>query len=330
MKQLRSRWPVCICAMGMVLLILDSRCAAQSAQNALELCLRTLVPGLFPLFVLSAWMVPRLGNVGAAWLGKWLQFPSGSEGLFLLGLAGGFPMGAACISQAVSAGTLSRHDANRMLGICNNCGPAFLFGVVGGILQNPGWTAALFLIQAEAALLTGMLWPGGSRERGACPGDTVSLPEAVRRGISAMANVCAWVILANVTVGFLGRWLFPLLEPRISVFLTGLLELTSGCFALAQLGDRVMVFSLAAFFVCFGGFGVMLQIQGFAAPAGLSLDTCLVQKAAQGLFAAVMAALVALAGYWVLLLPLPLGWLGKKAVEIPRRVLYNTPRKGGT
>ena len=38
----------------MTALILDSRCAADSAREAIELCMGTLIPLLLPLFVLSA------------------------------------------------------------------------------------------------------------------------------------------------------------------------------------------------------------------------------------------------------------------------------------
>ena len=46
---------------AMLVLILDSRCAADSAREAIELCMGTLIPVLFPLFVLSAMLVPALG-----------------------------------------------------------------------------------------------------------------------------------------------------------------------------------------------------------------------------------------------------------------------------
>ena len=48
---------------GGTALILDSRCAAQSARDALDLCARTLVPSLFPLLVIAAALVPGLGAV---------------------------------------------------------------------------------------------------------------------------------------------------------------------------------------------------------------------------------------------------------------------------
>ena len=41
-------------------LILDSRYAAQSARDALELCAQVLIPSLFPLLVLGAMLVPCL------------------------------------------------------------------------------------------------------------------------------------------------------------------------------------------------------------------------------------------------------------------------------
>lgn len=329
MKPNRSVLSLSLCALGMGLLIIDSRTAAQSALQAVELCLKTLVPGLFPLFVLSAWMVPRLSALSLPWLSRSLGLPQGSEGIFLLGLVGGFPMGAACISQAVNTGTLEKTDAKRMLGICNNCGPAFLFGVLGTLFAKPGWTIALVVIQLEAAVLTGLLWPGASRGRCRTGVPPISLPQAVRRGTSSMVSVCAWVILANVAAGFLQRWVFPLLDTRLSVVLTGLMELTTGCLALPRLGSSPLCFVLGAGFVCFGGLGVLLQIRGLAAQAGIPTGVCAAQKAAQGLFGAAMAALTVQFGWWVLLLPVPLGVILKKAVEIPRPVVYNTSSKGG-
>ena len=84
----------------MLALILDSRCAADSAREAIELCIDTLIPVLFPLFVLSAMLVPALGALRMPLLSKILGFPEGGGGLFLIGCAGGFPVGAACVTQA--------------------------------------------------------------------------------------------------------------------------------------------------------------------------------------------------------------------------------------
>ena len=80
-------------------LILDSRCAAEAAREALSLCARTLIPGLFPLLVVAGMLVPGLSGLRMETLSRLLGLPRGGEGIWLLGLLGGFPVGAAAISQ---------------------------------------------------------------------------------------------------------------------------------------------------------------------------------------------------------------------------------------
>lgn len=323
---MRTRTALAALLAAMAALILDSPCAARSASDALELCLKTLIPGLFPLFVVSAMLVPQLSSFRLPFLARLLGIPDGSEGIFLLGCAGGFPVGAACIAQTVPGGALAKQEAERMLGLCSFCGPSFLFGVIAAVLGMAD-ALTLFALQLETALLVGAFWPGPSRSSCRTASRPVSVTEAVRRSIGSMASVCAWVILAGVTAGFLRRWLFPLLPASLGILLTGLLELTNGVFSL-PLHDGSLSFVLCAAFVCFGGVSVLLQIGALAAAAGLGMGTCILQKAAQATLAALLALMCLRFGRLCLLLPfLPLA--GKIAVEIPGRMVYNSGRKEG-
>lgn len=307
-------------------LILDSRCAAESALSALELCLKTLIPSLFPLFVVSGMLVPSLKGVRIRGLSRLLGIPEGSEGIFLLGCAGGFPVGAACIAQAVENGGISKQDGERMLGTCSFCGPSFLFGVIGAVL-SPTHALVLFLLQLETALAVAAFWPGHSADSYRPTSESVSLTESVRRSIGSMSTVCAWVVLAGVAAGFLKRWLFPLFPESLGVLLTGLLELTNGVFSLGSVSADLR-FLLCAVFVCFGGVSVLLQIRGLAGPAGLRMNDCTAQKAVQALMGALLAW-----GYLrfglLSLLPIPALLPGKIAVEIPGKMVYNRRRKEG-
>lgn len=306
------------------LLILDSRCASQSASEALGLWALTLVPNLFPLFVVSAMLVPGLRGLRIPILSRMLGFPAGSEGIWLLGLCGGFPVGAACTSQAVSEGSLRPKDAERMLGLCSLCGPAFLFGILPRFLPMEE-VFSLFLIQAQTSLLLGALWPGASRERIAPSAESVSLPQAVRRAIDSLLCVCGWVTLAGVASGFLRKWLFPFLPHHIGVILTGLLELTNGIFAL-PVTHR---FLLCTLFVCFGGVSVLLQIGGLAGSAGLRMGTCIQQKIIQALMGTVLAAAYIRLGNAVFLL-IPALLFVKMTLEIPGDMVYNTRERKGS
>lgn len=305
-------------------MILDSRCAAEAAREALALCARTLVPSLFPLFVISRMLVPGLQNLRLAWLSRLLGMPRGAEGIWLLGSAGGFPVGAAAIAQAVQSNTLSKTDGERMLGLCSLCGPSFMFGVLPQFLPIVD-ILGIFLIQMEICLLLAAFWPGRSDGILSPAAESVSLPESVRRSVNSMLSVCAWVVLAGVAAGFLRRWLFPILPEQSCLVLTGLLELTTGIF---NLGDENR-FLLTTLFVCFGGVSVMLQLSGLAAPAGLSMGPCLLQKVLHGLLGFLFAALYLRLGFCILLL-IPGLLFAKIMVEIPDRLMYNVRERKGS
>ena len=307
---------------GGAALILDSRCAAQSARDTLDLCARTLIPSLFPLLVIAAALVPCLGAVRIPILARTLGIPSGAEGIWLLGTLGGFPVGAASIAQSVGSGALTKSDGERMLGLCSLCGPAFLFGVLPQFLPMDE-VFAIFLIQIETGLILGAWWPERSTGTLSPVSRSVSLPEAVQKGIHAILNLCAWVTLAGVAAGFLRRWLFPLLPEPVGTICTGLLELTGGIFALPQNGR----FLLATLFVCFGGVSVLLQIGGLASEAGLSMGQCVMQKLLHAALGTATAYLWTKIDFTALLFPL---LLAKMGLEIPRRLLYNTEERKGS
>ena len=307
---------------GGAALILDSRCAAQSARDALDLCARTLVPSLFPLLVIAAALVPCLGAVRIPILARTLGLPSGAEGIWLLGTFGGFPVGASSIAQSVESGALTKSDGERMLGLCSLCGPAFLFGVLPQFLPMTE-VFAIFLIQIETSLLLSAWWPGGSGGQISAISKPISLPEAVQKGIHGILNLCAWVTLAGVAAGFLRRWLFPFLPEPVDTICTGLLELTGGIFALPQRGR----FLLATLFICFGGVSVLLQIGGLAAEAGLSMGLCVAQKLLHALLGTGTAYLWTKIGFAAMVFPLVLAKMG---LEIPKRLLYNTEERKGS
>ena len=306
---------------AMTMLILDSSGAADSAREALTLCARTLIPSLFPLFVLGGMLVPGLSQIHIPGLCRILGFP---EGYFLLGSLGGYPLGAACIAQAVDQKALSKEEAERMMGLCSLCGSGFLFGVVGALLSIKE-AALIFVFQLEAALATAAFWPGNSAEQGCIPAETVSLPDAVNQAVRSILSVCGWVTLAAVATGFLKRWAFPFLPEKAAVILTGLMELTNGIFA-AQSMPHGMQFVLCGLFCSFGGVSVLLQIGGLS--NGLRMGQCFLQKALHALLTSALSLLCLRTGMWSLLL-IPAVLFAKIAVEIPNSMVYNVRRKEG-
>lgn len=307
--------------LSMIFLILDSRCAADSAREALILCGRTLIPSLFPLFVLGGMLVPALAQIRIPGLSRILGFP---EGYFLLGLLGGYPLGAACIARAAQRGELRSQDAERITGLCSLCGPGFLFGVVGTLL-SPGAAAVIFILQLETALLTAALWPGAAGIQSPALTEAVSLSDALNKAVRSILTVCGWVTLAAVAAGFLRRWVFPFLPEGIAVVLTGLMELTNGILAAGNLGKNAR-FLLCALFASFGGISVLLQIRGVS--PGIRMGQCIGQKTVHAVITTALAFLYLRTSIPALFL-IPALLFAKIAVEIPTGMMYNVRRKEG-
>lgn len=318
--------------LGLLCLIFDSRCAAESAFEALDLCLRTVIPSLFPMFVLSGLLTAGLSGAGSPWirrLERLAGLPGGTGGIFLLGAVGGFPVGAQCLAQGVQDQAISKKDASRMLGFCDNCSPGFLFGILGRLFVDPRTPLWVLIIQLETALLAARMWSGTDWLPLDPPKRSCSLPQAVNQGVRSIVSVCAWVILAGVMMGFLQRWLFPLLPEPVPEIIGGLLELTGGVLGLSGVAGDESRLILCAVFVCFGGLCVLMQIQAIASPAGLSMDFCIRQKLFQGAVGGLLAAGVAKLGPWVLVIPVLILFFWKIAVEIPGKTMYNSIHKGG-
>lgn len=260
-------------AAGMLLLILDARTGFQGAAEGIRLCISSVIPSLFPFFVLS--MVLTGTIAGSTWrglrpLGRLCGLPKGAESLLVVGLMGGYPVGAQSIAQAYRAGSLNGQDARRMLGFCSNAGPAFVFGILGSMFSTPWAAWLLWIIHILSAIAVGIILPGRS-SRTAVPtaGQTLSLPAALERSLKVMAGVCGWVVMFRMILAILNRWILWILPENAQIIAAGLLELTNGCFHLPTIEEQGLRFLLASGFLACGGVCVAMQTLSVTGALGL-------------------------------------------------------------
>ena len=147
-------------------LLLCSQAALESARAGLGLCAQMIVPSLLPFFILSS-LLQQLGLPGI--LGRWLSpvtqrlFGIGGAGAsaLLLGVTGGYPLGADAVARLRRSGTLTREQAERALAFCNNSGPAFLVGAAGvGVFHSAGYGLLLYGVHV-LSVVTGVLDASG-------------------------------------------------------------------------------------------------------------------------------------------------------------------------
>ena len=251
---------------GMLVLILDARTGIAGAREGITVCVQTVIPTLFPFFVLGAILTDSLGQ----WkitrpLTGLCRIPRGSESILRAGLTGGYPVGAQCIGRAHAGGELTDTDAQRMLGFCSNAGPGFLLGMGGIVLGSAKAALALWGIHVAGAIAAGIMLPGGSSGSVRLSGrQSVPISRIIRQCVSGMGSVCAWVMLFRMLLAFLERWILWALPADLACLTAGFLELTNGFLALTRIPIPGYRFVLAAGLSAFGGVCVIMQTRSVA------------------------------------------------------------------
>lgn len=187
--------------------------SAAAAQEALALCFETVIPSLFPFFVLSSLAVqsplPRfLSRALAGFMRPLFGVGGAGASALILGLLGGYPVGARTAAELYARGEISQEEGEQLLAFCNNSGPGFFLGVCGtAVFDSARAGAYLYLIHVLSALLTGFFLrrpcspPRGAAWRQTERFDLASaLPGAVQSSFASVWNVSAFVVFFMVAL----------------------------------------------------------------------------------------------------------------------------------
>lgn len=269
--------------------------ALQSARNGLELCARVIIPSLFPFFVLSgiisAMGIPaRLGRAAAPVMSALFRVSGDGAAAFILGVCGGYPLGAATVAELVRGGSVSREEGERLLAFCNNSGPAFILGAAGaGIFGSAEIGLKLYAAHVLAAAAAGFVMARGAKNECsraascAIPEQSFAsaLPSAVKNSVGTVLTVCGFVVAFTVLTGILdASGFFPAVIGRAAVLsrqglhfsralLTGILELGSGIGAMEGLAPTAKNLALCSFIIGWGGLSVHFQTAAVVAGTGM-------------------------------------------------------------
>lgn len=285
----RKLWALILVSV-MVLLLWRSAVAAEAVRRGLTLCARSVIPALFPYFVVSGLFI-SLGFADG--VGRRLEpltrrlFGVGGAGAsaFFLGLLGGYPVGGRTVGQLYRAGRLSKDEAERLLAFCNNAGPSFILGVVGvGCFGSLRTGIYLYLVHAFSAVLVGILFrkkapASGQKVRYSAAFDPIAaFVRAVGEAAEGMVRLCGFVVFFLVILALITD-LTGLNHP----VLLGLVELTTGVTTLeGRPGDLVW----AAALLGWGGLSVHGQTAAVLSNTGLGLGRYFLGKILQAIFSA--------------------------------------------
>ena len=136
---------------------------AEGVRDGLSLAAGRALPALVPFFLASGLLVrtgfaETFGRLLARPLARLYRLPPAAASAVLLGLTGGYPVGAATTAELLEQGALRREEAARVNLFCNCASPGFCIGLVGlGVFGSARTGAVLYGIHALSALLAGLL-----------------------------------------------------------------------------------------------------------------------------------------------------------------------------
>lgn len=283
-----------LAAMGLMVLILDSQLALNGARTGIELCIRTVIPALFPFFVLSSVLTGSLAgsspSSGRGFFNK-LGIPAAASSVLIPAVLGGYPVGAKCVGDLYQSRQISKREAEQLLTFCSNAGPSFIFGMVSGFFPEHKMVWLLWLIHLYCAFLTAVIFADSDEEgnlskakKGA--GQQTILLSSAR----TMVQVCCWVILFRILISFLKDWLLWAFPVWLQVLVMGCLELTNGCCELLQIAETSQRFVLCSGMLALGGVCVLFQTVSVI--GGLSIISYTKGKLLQTVFSLIISSAV--------------------------------------
>lgn len=250
-------------ATGMIVLVLDAKTGTQGAFEGVMLCIKVVIPSLLPFIVLSSIWGSHSGGCKSLLMRPLYRatgIPPGQSSILLLGMLGGYPVGAKNVSDTYKRGEISKETAQRLLGFCNNAGPSFIFGLLSGFFPGTKYLFTIWIIQILSAIITGIILPHKtSVGKHSCYAASPKLTGIFNHSLKTMAAICGWVILFRTIYQFISKYLLQRCSNVFGVLLIGLLELTNGCLLLDHIHNVALRFVLCNILLSFGGLCIWLQ-----------------------------------------------------------------------
>lgn len=262
------RLPLILCGIFAFLLLRAPALSVQGFESGIQLCVQTVLPALFPFFVICELLVAcPLQGTALKTVARLLGFRQEKAALaLLLSWIGGYAVCARLTRQLARNGSLTRREANLLLilGCCSS--PGFVVGCVGGLLLgNIRLGIVLYIVQIAANLLCAALclpFLSASKNNlslSACPSDSPAGPSfsiALNAAVTSCLQVCGCVLFFRIAGAVLSPFLpsHPLSPP----FLSALLEISAGCFDFAAQGGRWALYGCC---LCLSGLGLSVWAQ---------------------------------------------------------------------
>lgn len=131
-------------------LVVFSKSNLTATKNGLLLWANSIVPSLFPFFVIVDLLshtniINHIGKLCDKIMKPFFNIPGEAAFALIMGFISGYPTGAKIVSNLYEQGKCTKDEAERMLCFTNNSGPLFILSFVGISLFGDTKTGLLLL-----------------------------------------------------------------------------------------------------------------------------------------------------------------------------------------
>ncbi len=322
MKKTRTRFALsCLIILLMLLILSRPDVAISGASKGLLLWFEKLLPSLLPFIILMNMLclMGTLFNLSkklSIFTTHFLGVSGTSFILFLLGIVGGYPMGAKLTKQLLSAKQITLEEAQKSLCFSTNCGPLFLIGTVGTLLLGDTQLGyILFAIHFSSAFIMLLLSRFYIPQTTSChvlskkasppPPLTTIFTQSVQNGMDTIVYVGGYIIFFSMLIALLETsTLFNKLllvvadvlncsHTTLQTTCLGTLEFSNGAALIVKTGllDLHHMALLSAL-IAFGGICVFFQCVHMLQGTGLKPTLYLLAKCIQAIIAYLLTCMI--------------------------------------
>ncbi len=293
-------------AIALILFLIFPAHYSQAIRDGISLWAVSILPSVFPFIVLCALFSRQKIFNGFVRLTmpvsqRIFRISGAGCGAALISMISGYPVGARTVSNFYVTNQIPRHELLRTCALASTSGPAFLVGAVGcGMFHSAeiGWIIYFSHILGVMIICFLLRFPAKKTpiDQNILAIDTPTpFGEVISSSVLSILCVGGIVALFNAfgeMIADMGM-LFHVPEQIIAT-LRGMLEMTSGCAAIAKTTSPLSL-ALCCFFVTFGGLCVLLQQFSFLSLTGVSKAKFCLIKFLQGMIAAIVCFVLATA-----------------------------------
>ncbi|WP_336045831.1 hypothetical protein [Solibacillus ferritrahens] len=240
-------WTILLCITLISLLLFFPEITHEGADIGINLFMEALFPYLLPYLVLTNWLLKLTHSHKNVSFLVFIQ-------TYGISAIGGYPTGAATITQLVKRNSITKKQAAYLLGICHCPSPLFLFGFVGSDLLNSSTLSWQYLILLHSfsfilLIIVYLNVPTLSNEVHRVPKDPTPFTTSIRESAPTILIVATTIIFfTTIYHVFLHsvEVVFDSIPTYLELAIASFLEMTNGLFLLHQnlYGDMLLFFTV--------------------------------------------------------------------------------------